>query len=75
MVVMTEQEILSSLKRMDADPHLATPPVFTINAAEWPDNRMPFVQYHAHYLQTHKLTQPAGYLSNLKLMLQSRNRP
>lgn len=69
---MTEQEIVNALKKMESDPSLITESAFTADKANWPNNRIPFVQYHAKYLQTHKLTRPEGYLSNLRLMLKIR---
>lgn len=69
MAPMTEQEIIQALKKMERDVSLVTEAAFTINSAIWPDNQMPFVEYHLQYLRTHKLTQPAGYLSNLRLRL------
>jgi hypothetical protein len=69
---MTEQEIVTALKKMESDPTLLTEPAFTSNTIEWPSNRMPFVTYHANYIRTHKLVRPEGYLSNLRLMLRIR---
>jgi hypothetical protein len=69
---MTELEIISALKKMEADPSLVTNTAFTANTAEWPTNRMPFVEFHVNYLRTHKLVRAEGYLSNLRLMLRTR---
>lgn len=69
MMPMTEEEIVRALEDMERDPNFVTNAAFTTNIAVWPDNQMPFVQHHLHYLKTHKLTHPRGYLSNLRLML------
>lgn len=66
---MTEQEVADALQEMQDDPALITVSAFTTNSEAWPDNQMPFVQYHLNYLRTHKLARPQGYLSNLRIML------
>lgn len=71
---MTEQEIVKDLIKMENDPSFNTQSAFTTDKLNWPGNRIPFVQYHIKYLQTHKLTNPKGYLSNLRLMLKNRNK-
>jgi hypothetical protein len=69
---MTEQQIINDLRKMENDSSLITKPAFTTDKSTWPDSRIPFVEYHVKYLQTHKLTTPEGYLSNLRLMLRVR---
>ena len=68
---MTEKELTAELTTLERDPSFVTKPAFTTNK-DWPDNKMPFVQYHVHYLRTHKLVTHEGYLSNLRLMLKVR---
>ncbi len=69
---MTEEEIITKLKSLEADPTMTTIDMYSPTANDQPDNRMPFVQRHLTYLRTHKLVNPVGYLSNLALIIKKR---
>ncbi len=66
---MAEDEILTALKAMEADPTLTTESAFRANKELWPDNRIPFIESHLAYLKVHPAVNPRHYLSNLRLIL------
>ncbi len=66
---MTKEEIREELKELENNPNMITKSFYSPTAVEWPDNRLPFVEYHMAHLTNHKLTDPRNYLSNLKLMI------
>jgi hypothetical protein len=68
---ITTDEITTKLQALEADPTMITKDSYS-PVGEWPDNRMPFVDYHLAYLRTHKLVDPVNYLSNLELMIKRR---
>lgn len=69
---MTEEEILTTLQKMEANPDLVTEPAFRANKELWPDNKISFVETHLAYIKAHPNLDPQHYLSNLKLMLRRR---
>ena len=66
---MTEEEVISSLRKMRADPLLLTESVYKGNAVLWPNHRMSFIDYHLAYLKVHPALDPKHYLANLRLIL------
>ena len=69
---MTFQEITEKLTEMENDPNMLTTSTYSPAAIDYPDNRVPFVEYHLAYLQSHKNVNPEHYISNLKLMVTKR---
>ena len=69
---MTHDEIKSELEILASDPTMITTSFYSPTAIDWPDNRLPFVEYHLAHLLSHKLTNPRTYLSNLRLMIVKR---
>jgi hypothetical protein len=67
-----QEEIVSELEAMLANPDLITEPGFRANAEQWPNNSIPFVPNHVDYLTTHKNVKPEYYLMNLRLQLRRR---
>lgn len=69
---MTHEEIKAALESLADDPNMITESFYSPSAVDWPDNKLPFVEYHLAHLSTHKLTNPRSYLSNLRLMIAKR---
>lgn len=69
---MTRDEIKIELETLAEDPTMITKSFYSPAATEWPDNKLPFVEYHLAHLSSHKLTDPRNYLSNLRLMIVKR---
>lgn len=69
---MTQEEIKTELEALASDPTMITQSFYSPTAVDWPDNKLPFVEYHLAHLSSHKLTDPRNYLSNLKLMIVKR---
>lgn len=69
---MTQEEIKTALETLAKDPTMITKSFYSPTAIDWPDNRLPFVEYHLDHLAKHKLTDPRNYLSNLRLMIVKR---
>lgn len=69
---MTQEEIKNALETLADDPNMITKSFYSPAAVEWPDNKLPFVEYHLAHLTSHKLTNPRTYLSNLRLMIVKR---
>lgn len=69
---MTQEEIKKELEALEDDPTMITKSFYSPTAVDWPDNRLPFVEYHRAHLASHKLTDPRNYLSNLRLMIVKR---
>jgi len=55
------------LQEMESDDAYYTEPSFTINTADYPDNKMPFVVTHMNYLTRHPEASSRNYISNLRL--------
>ena len=70
-VFITIDEITEKLQALEQDPSMITRDSYS-PVGEWPNDRMPFVDYHLAYLRTHKLVDPINYLSNLELMIKKR---
>ena len=69
---ITQEEITETLKAFVDDPTMHTNDTYSPTASEYPDNRVPFVEYHLAYIRTHKNINPEHYLSNLRLMIKKR---
>jgi hypothetical protein len=61
------EAIRQSLEFMLADSTYHTPTSYSADSAQYPDNRMPFVETHMNYLRSHPLLEPSKYLANMKL--------
>lgn len=70
-IFITIDEITAKLQALEADPMMITKDSYS-PTGEWPNGRMPFVDYHLAYLRTHKTVDPINYLSNLELMIKKR---
>lgn len=68
---ITVDEITEKLKALEQNPSMITKDSYS-PVGEWPNDRMPFVDYHLAYLRTHKQVDPINYLSNLELMITKR---
>lgn len=69
---MSIEEATLALEEMQADPGFITISAYSPSAIDFPDNILPFVQVHLAYLRKHQQVDPAGYLSNLKIMVRRR---
>jgi len=69
---MTIEEVTIKLQSLQDDPTMKTVSKYSPTAAQWRGNRLPFVEIHLAYLRTHKLVNPAHYISNLELMIKKR---
>ena len=69
---ITTEEITQKLKSFVEDPDMLTSDTYSPMATEYPNNRMPFVEFHLAYIRTHKNINPEHYLSNLSLMIKKR---
>jgi hypothetical protein len=65
-------EFIQSLRRMVADATYNTKPSFSANTELYPDHLIPFVNKHIAYINSHPLTDPTHYLSNLRLITRLR---
>ncbi len=61
-------DIKARLVRMTQDPVFSTKPSYSANAAQYPDNLIPFVDKHMNYLAAHPGTDPQHYMANLRLI-------
>lgn len=68
---ITTDEITVKLQALEADPMMITNDSYS-PTGEWPNDRIPFVDYHLAYLRSHKNVDPMNYLSNLALMIKKR---
>ena len=70
--LMSLEEITEKLQSYADDPMMHTLDTYSPLAVDYPDNKVPFVDYHLNYLRTHKNLNPEHYLSNLSLMIKKR---
>lgn len=66
---VSEDEILSGLYSLESNPLYLTKSVHRYNSDKWPNNEMPFVDFHINYLKIHPTLNPRQYLANLRLVL------
>lgn len=69
---MEESKIVQELQAMLEDDSFRTLPGYSIDTDAYPNGTVPFVEAHIRYLLKHPNTDPAHYLSNLRLMLKIR---
>jgi hypothetical protein len=69
---MTLDEAALQLEKMEDDPAFITKGIYSPAAGDFPDNHRPFVQVHLAYLRKHHQVDPAGYISNLRIMIKRR---
>lgn len=67
-----DASIQAELESMLADPAFITTDAYSPDTANYPDNRISFVDQHLRYLRAHKKVDPTQYLSNLRLMIRKR---
>jgi hypothetical protein len=65
-------QIEAELRKMAADGCYKTESSYSANAADYPDNLIPFVDKHMNYLMQHQNLNPQHYLANLRLMCKIR---
>lgn len=65
------QMIEEELKSMATDIRYNTAASYSANSA-YPNNLIPFVTKHMHYLNTHPKLDPDQYIANLRLMTKIR---
>lgn len=65
-------DITSRLRTMLDDPALITKSMFRVDESVYPDNQMPFVDYHVAYLKQNQNINPDHYLSNLRIRIRRR---
>lgn len=56
------------LRDMVSDNTYITPPSFSANTEQYPDNLIPFFDKHMFYMRDHPSTDPQQYISNLRIM-------
>jgi hypothetical protein len=61
------QHVKDTLTEMITDEAFNTKPSYSTDTEQYPDNLMPFVDRHMHYLNTHPNVNPEHYISNLRL--------
>jgi hypothetical protein len=66
-------EIERRLRMMEADITMKTGSSYSANSVTHPDHKMPFVEKHMAYLNSHPNLDPDHYLGNLRLMLRDRS--
>jgi hypothetical protein len=69
---MSVEEITQTLRGLVDNPEMMTESVYSPLAVDYPDNRLPFVDFHLLYLTNHKNVNPEHYISNLRLMITKR---
>ena len=69
---ITIEEITEKLQSFVDNPDMHTVETYSPLAVGYPDNKIPFVEYHLAYLRSHKNLNPEHYLSNLSLMIKKR---
>lgn len=69
---MNAEDARQALLEMLEDASYRTDPGYSINTELYPDNAIPFIEEHMNYIKKHPQTDPAHYLSNLRLMLKIR---
>lgn len=67
-------EVTQALRLMESDSSYKTDAGYSSNEELYPDNNIPFVEKHMHYLREHRNVNPEQYLSNLRLMTRIRQR-
>jgi hypothetical protein len=60
--------IKNILVEMTRDDHYNTISSYSADTSSYPDNLIPFVEKHMHYLNTHPNIDPEHYISNLRLL-------
>ncbi len=65
-------KIKKVLLDMLKDSRYNTQPSYTANSEEYPDNKIPFVDKHMSYLNSHPSVDHDHYLANLKLITKVR---
>lgn len=69
---ITMEEITEKLQSFVDDPNMNTTDTYSPAAVDYPNSRMPFIEFHLAYLKSHKNVNPEHYLSNLSLMIKKR---
>lgn len=65
-------DVTSRLRIMEDDPALITKSTFRVDSSVYPDNQMPFVDFHVAYLKQNQNINPDHYLSNLRIRIRRR---
>jgi hypothetical protein len=67
-------EVIEALHSMELDSTYKTDSGYSSNEDLYPDNNIPFIEKHVHYLREHRNVNPEQYLSNLRLMTRIRQK-
>lgn len=70
--MMSLEEAALQLEDMQLNPLFITESVYSPTAFDFPNRILPFVEVHMGYLRRHKQVDPAGYISNLRIMIKRR---
>lgn len=62
------KEIKQKLQKIAEDSNYNTPSSYSSNTILYPDNLIPFVDKHMHYLVNHPKLEPNQYLANVMLV-------
>jgi hypothetical protein len=65
-------QIERELRLMLEDDSYSTESSFSTNSDVYPNNQMPFVDRHMHYISSHPAINPKHYIANLRLMTRIR---
>lgn len=68
----TGVQVEHTLKQMLDDGTYNTVSSYSADSNLYPDNLIPFVDKHMHYLNTHPNIDPQHYISNLRLLTRRR---
>jgi hypothetical protein len=66
------QRIRQELSDMLTNQGYTTESTYNTNSDLYPDNKIPFVEKHMHYIATHPSVDPNHYLANLRLITKVR---
>jgi hypothetical protein len=64
--------IRQELTAMLSNQSYTTESTYIANSERYPDNQIPFVEKHMHYIATHPSVDPNHYLANLRLITKVR---
>ncbi len=66
---VSKDEIITALNSLETNTLYLTKAVHRYNTDKWPDNQIPFIDFHISYLKAHPTLDPRLYVSNLRLSL------
>lgn len=66
------RDIRDVLEQMELDSSYNTESSYSADSLTYPDNRMPFIDKHMNYFNTHPKIEASTFLANLKLKTRKR---